>query len=377
MNRAAVTKKTFMKKITHKLIILCCYCFIGSFFLYLPLILDLFWQQNSLNVCVFSETFAPAAIELFQQETGIKVNLSYVEVDELLYAKFRMNGAAGYDVVNISDYLVHGLAGQGLLAPIDRERITNLNHVNQNLVGLVYDPANQFSVPHKWYVYGLVYDKDFFNVQSDAMSFKYVFEHPEALKAAGLVKDGYKICMLDDGRDALFLIMMYLFNRIDDVTADDISVAKKLLKKQKQWVEAYSLHSAEYFLLAGITPIALMSSNYIQKIYNLSNRFDFAIPAEGSMLVVENLAIPKTSKKVQKAQQFINFMLRDDIAKLNSSFYGFNSANKYATKGLSKTFKKNKHLYPDAEIFRRLHIPLLPSEQRKAVEDMWLEVNFS
>ena len=95
------------------------------------------------------------------------------------------------------------------------------------------------------------------------------------------------------------------------------------------------------------------------------------------MLVVENLAIPKTSKKVALAQQFINFMLRDDIAALNSLTYGFNSANKYANKKLDETLRNNKHLFPDASMFKRLHVPLLPLRQRKAVEDMWLEVNFS
>ena len=377
MNRATATKKTFIKKTVHKLIIIGFYIAVAALLLYMPVIVGLFHAQNSLNVCVFSETFTQKSIRLFEKETGIKVNLSYVEMDELLYAKFRMNGAAGYDVVNISDYVVHGVAEQGLLAPLDKSIVTNFNRLNTNLLGLNYDPENNFSVPHKWYVYGLAYDKKFFNISPDKMSFKYVFQHPHGLKGDGLVRDPYRICMLDDARDSLFLAMMYLFNRSTDVTADDIAAAKKLLIKQKQWVEAYTLHSAEYFLFAGIAPIAVMSSNYMRKIYATSDRFEFAIPVEGSMLIVENLAIPKTSQKTALAQQFINFMLRDDIARINSSRYGFHSANKYANKKMDGPLRGNRHLFPDALMFKRLHIPLLPLQQRKAVEDMWLEVSYS
>ncbi|NDD53502.1 hypothetical protein EBZ39_06450 [bacterium] len=95
------------------------------------------------------------------------------------------------------------------------------------------------------------------------------------------------------------------------------------------------------------------------------------------MLVVENLAVPATSKKVVLAQRFINFMLRDDIAALNSGTYGFNSANKYANQHVPERLRQNKHLFPDAGMFKRLHIPLLPEHMRKLVDDMWLEVSFS
>ncbi len=377
MNRYTIIKKTFLKTTIQKIVIMSFYVAIIAFFLYLPIILDIFSAQGALSVCVFSETFTQESIELFEKETGIKVNLTYVEMDELLYAKFRMNGAAGYDVVNISDYVVQGVSGQGQLARIDKAVVTSMAGINPNLRGLVYDPDNQYSVPHKWYVYGLVYDTLFFNKTPDEMSLRYIFNSPSSLLEQHVVPSTYKICMLDDARDALFMTTIYSLHKVAGLTASDIAIAKGLLVQQKSWVEAYTLHSVEYFLLAGITPIALMSSNYMRKIYAISDRYEFAIPKEGSMLIVENLAIPKTSKKVHLAQQFINFMLRDDIAALNSEAYGFNSANKHASEKLDESLRNNRHLFPDTSMFKRLHIPLLPISQRQAVEDMWLEVSFS
>jgi spermidine/putrescine transport system substrate-binding protein len=377
MNRQIVTNKSLISIIIRRAIIVLCYSVVFALFLYAPLLRQLFTEQKSLNICAFSETVTPEAISIFEKETGIKVNITYVEMDEQLHAKFLMNGAAGYDVVNISDYIVQALRTSNQLAPINKEALPSLERLDRNIVHLLYDPDNQFSVPHKWYVYGLVYDKEFFKQQSSQMSLAFIFEPPRKLAALGFSPTKYRICMLDDARDAMFLACIYLFGRVTNLSDNEFNLARDLLIRQKKWVEAYTLHSAQYFLFSGVTPVAIMSSNYMRKIYEASSRYHFAIPKEGSMLIVENLAIPATSKKIDLAHQFINFMLRDDIAILNSNFYGFNSANWHANQVLDAKLKGNKHLFPVKETFKNLYIPLLPEVQKKLIEDRWLEVGFA
>jgi spermidine/putrescine transport system substrate-binding protein len=377
MNKHATIKKSFIHTVRRRVMVIFFYLALFAFFLYVPLLRDFFINQKTLNVCVFSETFTQEAISAFEQETGVKVNITYVEMDDQIFAKFRMNGAAGYDVVNISDFVVHSVGQSNQLAPLEKTALPSLGRIDPNLLNLHYDYANVFSVPHKWYVYGLVYDTQFFKQDPGAMSLTTIFEDPKGLVKKGLVSSAYRICMLDDARDAIFLACIFLFGRVDKLSEQDLAAARDLLVRQKEWVEAYTLHSSQYFLFSGVTPIALMSSNYMRKILESSDQYAFAIPQEGSMLIVENLAIPATSKKVELAHQFINFMLRDDIATLNSSFYGFNSANWHANQALDTKLKNNKHLFPTTEMFKRLYIPLLPEEQRKSVEDRWLEVSFS
>ena len=83
------TKKTFIQSVVGKIVIVCFYVTLFALFLYLPLILDVFRPSRTINVCTFAETFCPEAIERFEQRTGIKVNLTYVEIDEQIFAKFR------------------------------------------------------------------------------------------------------------------------------------------------------------------------------------------------------------------------------------------------------------------------------------------------
>ena len=377
MNRNHKTYQPLLVRIAGKITIIMLYTTLFVFFLYLPTFLTLFSNHQSLNVCVFSETFTPESILRFEQETGIKVNITYAEIDEQIYAKFRMNGADGYDVVNMSDYVVHALRKQDLLVPIDKSKITSLVQLDEKLLNRVYDVDNQVSLPHKWYVYGLVYDKQVFNIAPEKMSLDYIFNDPAKLVAEGKVSASYRVCMLDDARDAVFMAGIYLFGRGDEFSEDQLQTIRKLLIAQKRWTEAYTLHSAQYFLFSGVTPIALMSSNYMRKIYQHTDRYAFAIPKEGSMLIIENLVIPKKSSKVDLAHKFIDFMLSESVAKLNAGAYGFNSANKLANEGLVQGPESNLQLLPDASMFKRLFIPLLPGHMRKRIEDLWLTVCFA
>ncbi len=370
------TKKSFIRSVIGKIVIASFYVILFAFFLYLPLILDLFRPSRTVNVCTFAETFCPEAIERFEQQTGIKVNLTYVEIDEQIFAKFRMNEGEGYDVVNISDYMIKILTDQGALHKLDHSKLPSIGLLDPHLMNRNFDKGNEYSLPHKWYVYGLAYNKKFFNKPPEAMSLKYIFQKPFDMYKKGEVPHKYRICMLDDGRDAVFMAAIYLFGRVDNLGEREFAEIEKLLVQQKKWVEAYTVHSADYFLLANVTPIALMSSNYVRKIFDTSDRFDFAIPAEGSMLVIENLAIPCKSKKIELAHQFINFMLSEEIARLNSTTFGYSSSNKNANDKVSTTYLNNHNIFPDDATYKRLFIPLLPTALRRVVEDLWLTVGF-
>jgi len=346
-------------------------------FLYAPHFWNTFPHRQSLNVCIFTETFTPEAIALFEKKTGIKVNITYVETDNQIYARFRINQGEGYDVVNVSDYLVAILKKEGWLRQINHSSITNFDQLDQRLMHHKFDYNNDYCMPHKWYVYGIVYDTKFFPQKPEKMSLAYLFQNPKELFQSGKVKAPYKICMLDDHLDVTYLTAIYLGKDPNNLNAQDLEEIKKILVTQKQWVEAYSVHSVQYFLFSEVVPVALTSSNYMRRMLDASNRFNFAVPKEGSILVIENLAIPRLSTKAELAQQFIDFMLSEEIATLNSSTYGYNSSHTKAINTIDARYFNNKNLCPDDKMFIKLSVPVLPTELKKIVEDMWLYIGFA
>jgi spermidine/putrescine transport system substrate-binding protein len=346
-------------------------------FLYSPTLFRSFSQQKTLNVYAFTETFSPDAIELFEKQFGVKVNMTYAELDEEIGAKFSINGGDGYDVVNVSDFMVKQLIGGGYLQRLDKSAVPSIQNINPRLMHQVFDFNNDYSIPHKWFMYGLIYDKTFFSQKPDEMSLAFVFTDPKVLFAQGLVKAPYRSCMIDSPMDAYFLSMRYLYSRHDAFFEKDFAAITAALLKQKNSIECYTLYSVEYFLLSGLVPIALTSSNFVRKIWEMSDKYEFAIPKEGGILVIENLVVPKTSAKGTLAHQFINFMLSDEIARVNSEEYGWTSANLGVQQAIDTGFEQGSHLLPDEKIFTRLHIPLFTPYARKHADNAWLRVGFA
>ena len=61
-------------------------------------------------------------VAAFEKLTGIKVNYTTFDSNESLYAKLK-SGAANYDVIIPSDYMVAKMISEGMLMPLDYSNI--------------------------------------------------------------------------------------------------------------------------------------------------------------------------------------------------------------------------------------------------------------
>ncbi len=68
---------------------------------------------------------------------------------------------------------------------------------------------------------------------------------------------------------------------------------------------------------------------------------------------VDGFAIPKNAPHRQNAYQFLNFMLRADIARLASLSNNFPTPNLAAKKLLPAEVRSNPIIYPSSEVLRR------------------------
>ena len=65
-------------------------------------------------------------------------------------------GAAGYDVIIPSDYVITVLGKQGKLMPLNKELLPNLINLDPAWLDLPFDPDNVYSVPFMWGTVGIV-----------------------------------------------------------------------------------------------------------------------------------------------------------------------------------------------------------------------------
>lgn len=129
---------------------------------------------RQLNIYIWSSYVSPRILRGFEREFHCKINYDLHDSNEALLSKLQA-GNVGYDLVVPSDYMVEILIRQGLLAPINKERLGNVwSNVDRRFLGLPFDPHNDYSVPYAWGTTGLAYRADF--VQGPVESWSVVFD---------------------------------------------------------------------------------------------------------------------------------------------------------------------------------------------------------
>ena len=74
--------------------------------------------------------------------------------------------------------------------------------------------------------------------------------------------------------------------------------------------------------------------------------FKFIYPKEGAIIWIDNMVIPKGAEHIDNAYQFINFILRPDIAKMIVEGVGYSTPNLAALRLMSPQEVENRILNP-------------------------------
>ena len=107
-------------------------------------------QNVTLNVYNWGEYISNGSddsvdvVAAFEKLTGIKVNYTTFDSNESLYAKLK-SGAANYDVIIPSDYMVAKMISEGMLMPLDYSNIPNFQNIDEEYRNGDYDPENAYT----------------------------------------------------------------------------------------------------------------------------------------------------------------------------------------------------------------------------------------
>ena len=115
--------------------------------------------QETLSVYNWGDYIEPEVLDLFEEETGIKVIYETFETNEDMYAKIAMGGSS-YDVIFPSDYMIERMIQENLLQKINWENIPNIANIDERFLHEDYDPEMAYSVPYTWGTMGILYNTE-------------------------------------------------------------------------------------------------------------------------------------------------------------------------------------------------------------------------
>jgi spermidine/putrescine transport system substrate-binding protein len=319
--------------------------------------------EGSITVFNWYDYIDESVISMFEQETGIQVKYANFTTNEEMYAKLS-SGAGDYDVIFPSDYVIERMIKEGLLEKLDMDKVPNAAGVVDWLKKPAYDPEGAYSVPYMWGTVGLLYNT---TMMPDAIdSWAPVFD-PANQKS---------VFMLDSIRDSLGIALKYLGYDMNTNDQAALDAAKALLIKQKSdgIVKGYLVDEVKDKMVAGEAPMAVVWSGDALYAMSQSEDLKYVVPKEGSNVWVDGMCIPKGSKNKELAEQFINFMCRPDIAKMNMEYIYYSTPIQAVIDGMTDDEKNNQTLNPPQDVIDRCEFFHDISSDMAKYDQIWMEI---
>lgn len=309
------------------------------------------FANKTVNVYAWAGEIPSAIIQAFEKETGIKVNFATYDSNETMYTKLKASRRSIYDVIMPSGYFVERMKKQHLLTELNPENIKNMVHLEAKFKNATFDKGNHYSVPFVWGATGIFYNKHWISSPPKAWS--------------GLWKNEWKnkLLLLDDSREVFSIALLSLGLNPNSQNPDEIKAAYLHLLDLVPNIRLFSSEGIQAIMIDEDANIGSVWNGDSFKAYQENKRIRFVYPEDGFVVWVDCLAIPRQPPHLQEAYQFIDFMLRPEVAEKVALLNGHAITNKTAKSRLPKEMARNKMIYPSAKTMQRAYFQQDVGEQ--------------
>ena len=290
----------------------------------------------------------------FEEETGINVEYTTYESNEEMLTKIE-SGAAVFDLVVPSDYMVDTMRREGLLLELNYDAIPNAANIAAEFANPPFDPDHRYHVAYQWGTTGIGMTYDMLDLLGGESTWAVLFDPDTAALVPG------SISMLDDAPEAVSAALKYLGYSIEDVInnrdEDAVREAGELLKATNERLLKYDSVTFGDDLVNGEVDVAHgWSGGFALSIFEADayETHVYTIPAEGAVRWVDTMAIPHNADNVCSAHAMINFLTdaENGAALTNWTYYG--SPNAAATPYILDEILEDPGIYPPPEVAARL-----------------------
>lgn len=301
----------------------------------------------------------------FAKLTGISVNYSTYATNEELYAKLK-GGAASYDIIIPSDYMISRMIKEDMLQPLDIDNIPNRKFIMDTFSNPGYDEESRYSVPYTWGTVGIVYNKDKTDLTEDEIDWD-VLWNPDYSD---------QILMFDNPRDAFAIAESILGYSLNSENKKELRASAEKLKEQKKYVQAYVMDEIFDKMGAGEATFAPYYAGDAVSMMDEYDHLGFVLPKSGTNMFIDAMCIPKGAKQKEAAEMYINFMCEPEVAYAVADYIGYSTPNSGAYELLDDEVKEDGISYPDEDylnnhttIFRNLS-----DEANLYMQTLWTDI---
>jgi spermidine/putrescine transport system substrate-binding protein len=332
---------------------------------------------DELSVYNWTDYIDEEIITAYEEEYGVTIIYDTFASNEDLLAKLQA-GAAGYDVIFPSDYMVAQMIDLDLLAEIDVNEIPNFANIGDDFRDAPFDPGNQHCVPYQWGTTGIAYraGHPFFD-ENPPDSWAYLFD-PALLEQ---YSDG-GINVLNDQRELLSAALAYLGLDLNTQERADLEAARDLILQAKPYWKTFNSEDYEDSLMVADEVVLSHAwsgdaSGAYYATYDEGTEdgnWYFAIPKEGGVKWMDNACITKSSQRYDTAVHFINYLLDAEVAAAVTNYTYYGSPNEAALPFILEEITNDPSIFPPEEVLDKLQWLDDPGDAVFIYDEMWTAI---
>ena len=327
------------------------------------------YEGQTLHVYNWGEYTGENLLNDFEAKTGAKVVMENFDSNEQMSIKVA-NGEP-YDGLEPSDYMIERLIGEDYLQKLDKTKLDCMDKLCEDVIGLPYDPNNDYSIPYFWGTAGIVYDKNQVDIEDLEREGFEIFRDP---KYRG------NIYLYDSERDSFMMALKALGYSMNTSSEKELQEAYEWLVSCVQTMKPEIVTDEIIDNMAqGRKALGLIYSGDAAYVMAENEDMGYYLPESGTNLWSDAMVIPANAKNPELAHEFINFVSDYEGAYDNSSFVGYTSANQEVMdtlygeggeyEGIDAYMPRSG--YPKDEVFE------YNEDTRKTIANLWSKVKIA
>jgi len=300
-------------------------------------------SQPELHLFMWADYIKPELIWRFEREQNCRVVIDTYDSNEAMYAKLKL-GVTGYDLIFPSSYIFTIMIQQGMLEPLDLNRLTNAHLIDKTYQNRLPPIAKSYGIPYMVSFTGIGYRNDKLK------------EFDPTWTIFGKKEFKGRMTMLNDIRETLGACLITLGyscntkNRAEIEAAADLLISwKPNLAKFENEQYKNGIATAEFLAVQGY-------NGDISQVAEENANVAFAYPKEGVSFSIDLVAIPKKAPNQDLAHHFINYLLQPDVAAENIAFTQFLSPNTGAYELLDAEMRDDPAIFTPKEVLQKAEL---------------------
>ena len=338
-------------------------------------------DAGQVHVLNWSDYIGEHTNENFTRASGIAVGYGYFQSNRELEDAL-LTRKSGVDVVVPSSGFIGRQIRAGLFRKLDKAKLPNMSNLDPLLLKATeaFDPGHEYSVPYSWGMVGLGHNTTMIRqrmpdapVDSWALLF-----NPKIVARF----EDCGVALMDSPVDVMETLLIYLGKDAHTEKPADYADVRKALLAVKPFVKYLSNTDYACDLANGKICLAIGWNMDIEiaqaraETQKTSQDIAYVTPKEGTLLWVDNLAMPIDAPNVDNGLSYINYLLDPHVAAENANYVHTATPNRTALDQnlISEQDRKSSSIYPPKDVMEKSVCARAPSPAVDLLQqEIWSE----